>query len=269
MAMDEEKDDKRKFGQGVRFRAGIMDPLKADGKGLQIKAGIIVGRGPRSSSLFWGLLLVAIGVIVLLDQLGITKIHNIYAWWPVLMIFAGVVNLEDARNRAMGVILIIAGCLTLAHTLGYIHLRAAYLWPGMLIAVGLLILWASFSASKPYTLDTGNPMNAVCIFSGIERRITGKITGAGRYLAVFGGGKIDLRNAEMEGDSASLEVNAIFGGFEILVPPSWNVSDKGLGIFGGYVNSTNLAKSSEVPPEERKTLNVHGTAVFGGVEIKN
>ena len=89
---------------------------------------------------------------------------------------------------------------------------------------------------------------------------------AGPQPPVFGGFEIDLRNAAIEGDSAVLEVNAVFGGVEVKIPRNWSAVVQGTGIFGGYTDTT-------VQPDERapgfKRIFFRGGAVFGGVEVKN
>ena len=88
----------------------------------------------------------------------------------------------------------------------------------------------------------------------------------GNLLAFFGGFKIDLSRAEIEGERTVLDATAIFGGGEIIIPEWWKVSVEGLGIFGGYVD-----KTRHVPRPDRpvKTVVVRGAAIFGGIEVKS
>lgn len=118
--------------------------------------------------------------------------------------------------------------------------------------------------------DSANTMNAFAIFSGIERRISAKDFRFGRVSAVFGGVELDFRDAEIDGDSAELEVNAIFGGAEIRVPDNWRVESQSQVIFGGLSDSTRTAKlPADATTAGYKTLVISGTVTFGGVEVKN
>ena len=65
-----------------------------------------------------------------------------------------------------------------------------------------------------------------------------------------------------------LHANALFGGIELRVPETWYVVTRGQGIFGGYTDSTRYVPPSD-PDKPKKTLIVMGTAIFGGVEIRN
>jgi predicted membrane protein len=106
----------------------------------------------------------------------------------------------------------------------------------------------------------------MAFFGGIERKVEGKFFQGGNITALFGGFKIDLTRAEMEGDEAVIYVNAVFGGGEIIAPESWRVSVEGAGIFGGYVDKTRYGPR---PDGVIKTLHVRGAAVFGGIEVKS
>ena len=107
---------------------------------------------------------------------------------------------------------------------------------------------------------------ANAIFSGFKRKITeGNFLGA-HMVAIFGGGELNLRQAGMEGDSAVVYATAIFGGIEIKVPDTWQVTSQGTGIFGGFADETSQPSSST---PGLKRLIVKGEAIFGGVGIKN
>jgi hypothetical protein len=70
----------------------------------------------------------------------------------------------------------------------------------------------------------------------------------------------------MVADSAVLEVDAIFGGAEVKVPENWSVVLQGSGIFGGFADET-MQPRLDTPG--LKKLYVRGSAVFGGVAVKN
>ena len=58
---------------------------------------------------------------------------------------------------------------------------------------------------------------------GFERRITSHEFRGGEITAFMGGGKLDLRDAMPAGGQAVINVFAMMGGFEILVPETWRV----------------------------------------------
>lgn len=124
---------------------------------------------------------------------------------------------------------------------------------------GLIVLLAVV-----YLVDhTGKGEAAV--FSGVDRHIAGADFHGAQCTAVFGGCKIDLRDAQIQGREAVLETYAIFGGVEIWVPEDWVVVNRGVVIFGGM--DDHRRRSPKGP--DTKTLILEGATIFGGTEIKN
>ena len=75
----------------------------------------------------------------------------------------------------------------------------------------------------------------------------------------FGGGVVDLRQATLDPMGATIEVNALFGGGNLVVPEEWNVETKIAGIGGIGDARPQRDRSPEAP-----TLRVEGIALFGG-----
>jgi len=103
------------------------------------------------------------------------------------------------------------------------------------------------------------------VFSGVDRRVSTLDFHGAQCTAVFGGCKIDLRDAHIQGREAVVETYAIFGGVEIRVPEDWEVVNRGTVIFGGI---SDHRRRPEVGPDT-KTLILNGAAIFGGVDVKN
>jgi len=104
------------------------------------------------------------------------------------------------------------------------------------------------------------------VFMGFNRRITSQHFRYGKVSAVFGGFNLDFRGAEMEGDQAVLQIEAVFGGGEIRIPSTWRVSVTAHEVAGAIVDETYAHPGAAAPA---KVLIIHGTTVFGGVVIKN
>ena len=105
------------------------------------------------------------------------------------------------------------------------------------------------------------------IFSWGKRKIAVDDFRAAKYEAVFGGYELDFRGSQILGESAVLEINAIFGGAEVKIPRTWSVVMQGAGVFGAFADSAEQPDPATTPNIKR--LFVRGAAVFGGVEIKN
>jgi hypothetical protein len=221
----------------------------------------------------WGGVILFVGVVLLLDHLGVISAAGLWRFWPMILVLAGLVNILDECRRIWGVCLLLAGVLLQLGEFHIVRVTWALLWPLLVIGIGVSLMWGSIKARKAGLgggeVSTGpGALNELAIFSGVEKRIMGKNFRGGRLVALFGGIEIDLWHAEMEGDEAVLHIDAIFGGVEIRVPDTWLVSSEGQGIFGGYSDSTHLRPPTD-PAQPRKTRVSRGAAIFGGVEIKN
>jgi hypothetical protein len=71
----------------------------------------------------------------------------------------------------------------------------------------------------------------------------------------------------MTADEAVVTVNAIFGGFEIRAPETWQVEVHVAGIFGGHEDKTHQPDTRLVPNPKR--LIIKGSTIFGGLGVKN
>jgi len=267
---DENKSDANKFSDDLRdgIHRDIHDSVKtgAENRGKQC------GRG--KSGLFWGAFLVLGGVALLLDHMGIISVDRLWRFWPLLLVCAGIPNIMSRERRLWGILLITGGLLFQLNELGIGHFRWNDIWPILLIATGLMLMWGAIEARKrpsspPSGGDPRTTLNEVAIFGGIERRVTSQDFQGGHINAVFGGVEIDLTDANMQVEEATLEINAIFGGVELRVPEAWQVAFRGTPIFGGIADKTRVGRAVDLSDPRRKVLILTGAVIFGGVEIKN
>ncbi len=223
------------------------------------------------------IVLIGVGAIFFLNNLHILSWRDISAYWPVALIAAGlykIVDSDDGSRRTVGGVLMAIGGLLLAANLGYLDFTWREMWPLLLIGLGLLMLferagwsWAGRFSWPAAAASGANVLFETAVFSGGKRRLVVSDFRGGKVDAVFGGFEIDLRNCDIAGDAAVLELNAVFGGVELRVPENWAVVCKGVGVFGGYSDETRHPTAAQFP--NLKQLICKGGAVFGGVVIKN
>lgn len=158
------------------------------------------------------------------------------------------------------------------------------MWPLILIAAGIAMIWSRFEMPKFPTppVDAGvagmgtvsgtsgyETLNEYALFGGIERRMHTNSFRGGSVVSVFGGVEVDFLSADIEGQEAVIYVEAIFGGIELRVPERWKVVFQGQSIFGGYSDETRPPLADTPGSAPRKTLILRGKAVFGGINVKN
>jgi predicted membrane protein len=230
-------------------------------------------RASVTPGLVFGIVILALGVILLLDRQGIIQAGDIFPFfWPAVFLAAGLFKLVQsscASGRVWGGILTAAGILLLLDRLGYVRVSFHALWPLILIGIGLMLVWRTLEgrSGRGLPFKPVGVVNAFAAFGGGDLKSDTKDFQGGDVFAVFGGYNIDLRNASMQAAEAVLDANAVFGGVEIRVPLSWSVSIHGLPLLGGYTDETVHPKSED--GGEAKRLIVRGLSMFGGVVVKN
>jgi predicted membrane protein len=277
---DEKNFDAKKFSDDLHdqihrdVHARIQSETEKQGWRRRPLAVGIDLRGRGRGGIITGAIFILVGLVFLLDHLGIIAIGNPWRFWPMILVLTGLGNFM-ARRQAWGLLLMFAGVVLQLNELGITHFGWNTFWPMMLIAFGLFVMWGSLQwSSKPAvsTSAAGDPrttLNEAVVFGGLERRMTSKDFQGGDITAIFGGIELDLTEASIQGNEATLAITAIFGGVEIRIPPSWQVAFRGAPIFGGVEDKTRTARADDPAGSDVKTLVITGAVIFGGLEIKN
>ncbi|MFI8889526.1 DUF1707 SHOCT-like domain-containing protein [Streptomyces paradoxus] len=110
----------------------------------------------------------------------------------------------------------------------------------------------------------GSSTWAVAVMSGFQRK--GRWTMPRRFtcFAFWGGGEIDLREANFADREVEVNAIAIMGGVDVIVPPGVEVVVRGIGIMGGFDH-----REEGVPGEPgAPRVVVTGFAFWGGVGVQ-
>ena len=231
---------------------------------------MIERRGMRfTGRLLFGMLLVSVGLLWTLDNLGIAEVDLILTWWPILLVaygFVRVTGLDGIRRVVSGSLFMIAGAWLLARELGIVHVSIFRLWPVFMIVVGASLVWRSIRGpglSRDAADGSAYP-RPFAFMGGIESRIESNQLVGLEATAVMGGIEADLTGATPRDKVVVAEVFAFWGGIELIVPEDWRVTSEVAPIMGGVEDSTRFA-GGDAPT----TLVVRGLVVMGGVEIRN
>ena len=223
----------------------------------------------KLSSVLWGILLIAAGVVLALKVTGLAEIEIFFdGWWTLFIIVPCTIGLFTEREKTGNLIGIAIGVVLLLCCRDVLSFSVVWklLFPAIIVIVGLkLVLTGLFGNKANEMLKKmkleGKTLESGCAtFSGCDLNYDGKVFEGAELTSVFGGVKCDLRKAIIEKDCA-IEVCAIFGGIDVLVPDHVNVKVNSTSIFGGVSNKT--AAHPNAP-----TVYVSGTCMFGGVDIK-
>lgn len=221
--------------------------------------------------LFAGIFIAGLGVIFLLGSLGEIRMGWFFAeFWPLILIFVGIWHMaaSNFRNLGGGLILIVLGGLFLLSNMGWLPYSAwRLLWPSAVIVVGLWLIFRPRLRAETREIPNaaGDDLSAFVMFWGGDHRITTRDFRGGKATAIFGGIDIDLRDAGMAGESATVDLTAIFGGIDLKVSKDWDVVVDPHALLGGVDNKHRASGT----PGPRPRLYVRGTALFGGIDIKD
>ena len=217
--------------------------------------------------LVMGLLIVIVGLLFTLENVGVIDADAYIRFWPVALIAIGLVKLWQGTGAGLcgGFIFLFAGVWLLLQGMGIVTVSLWNLWPMLLVFAGASMVWRGMQGrgANQAVADAHSTVSAVAVLAGVNRGSTSKTFRGGDLTAVLGGCQIDLRQASIEGE-AVIDVFAMWGGIEIKVPENWSVAGRVTPILGGYEDKTRPLRDGTT-----QRLLVRGLVIMGGVEIKN
>ncbi len=243
----------------------------------------------RSSGIWTGIFILLIGVAFLLKA-TVTDIPNWVFTWQMLLIalglFLGIKQVIRGGSLFAPLILMLVGGAFLAPEIDPDISIRRYIWPIVLIVLGLYFIGRNLRMRSGNDDEKKNPTNSgiedatvvdethdtkedfihsTSIFGGTKKNVISKNFKGGDLVSVFGGTEVDLTRADFTG-TASLELTTIFGGTKLIVPSHWEVKSEAAVIFGGIEDKRSVTASPEGTP---KRLLLTGTILFGGIDIKS
>jgi len=218
--------------------------------------------------LLLGLVVVTLGALFLLDSADVLNANRaIDRSWPLLIVAAGVFTLaERPPSLARGSLLTGIGVVLLLFTTNLLDEDAwNYVWPAVLILIGLAIVLRWRGRVIPRGATDEDVIRATAIFGGSKLASTARQFHGAWLTAVFGGETLDLRGAQLAPEGASVNATVAFGGIDVLVPNDWRISVRSTPIFGGVEDKRDHSRpvAADAP-----TLHIDAVTIFGGVEIR-
>ncbi|HEX6867838.1 MAG TPA: hypothetical protein VF119_03485 [Candidatus Limnocylindrales bacterium] len=116
----------------------------------------------------------------------------------------------------------------------------------------------------PNTMESADDIAASAIFGPLDYHSTATSLRGGTLELWYGGGVLDLRDATLAPEGATLKVKVVFGGGQVLVPASWKVVANVSGL--GGIQDVREAKGYAV---DAPTLTITGTVIAGGFAVQS
>ena len=215
-----------------------------------------------------GLIVIAVGALMTLDNLQLVDASRYLRFWPAALIVLGVVKIWHSREGMGGsfggFLFIVVGAWLLLEQTELVRISFWDMWPALLVALGVFLVWQGMSVPRRRAAEASNDLiSAMAVLGGVSRGNNSAAFRGGELTAVMGGCELDLRHAAIDGE-AIIDLFALWGGIEIRVPDDWTVVSRVTPILGGVEDKTR-------PPQTaaRHRLVLRGFVVMAGVEIKN
>jgi len=218
----------------------------------------------------WGIVLIALGIIIGLNALDITHINIFFdGWWTFFIIIPSLIELFDNKQETktgnlIGLIIGLVLLLAIRDIISFEIVGKLFI-PFILVAIGLSIVFNETIKNKVTAKVNEGKKNGLenitATFAEQKVQKDNEEFSGANLDAVFGSVVLDLRQANIQKE-AVIKASAIFGGVEIILPTNVNVKVKSTPIFGGVSNKCINNK------ENQTIIYIDAFCMFGGADIK-
>ena len=222
--------------------------------------------GFSATRLVVGLGIVAVGMLLSLDSLGIADAKDYLEYWPVILIAVGLSKIVSRRpaELAFAFCFIILGAWLLLYNLEYTDAEPwRYFWPIMLLVIGSFLVAGGLRGRRS-PRESEDFVRGFAMLGGFERNISSDAFKGADLTAIMGGCEVDFRQAQIANDIPEIDVFAFWGGVEVRVPQDWRLEVKVWPILGALEDAT-----EQTPDAGGPVVRIKGAAIMGGIGIKN
>jgi predicted membrane protein len=234
-------------------------------------------RCERRGGVGFAIFLIGTGILFLLSHFNMLGGYRVVQFWPLLLVWPAISCLIRARSwygRSAALLLFLFSDLALAHSLKLMAIPWGVVWPFAVVVIGaVLMARIILSPSRtstfkiPADIDSNTDMLQTRIVCGGNKEDFGTGIFHGGLIEVFMGGyELDLRAAEMAGESAELYVKLKLAGVKLRVPQEWKVTIEGETFMGEIEDTTTTSTMGDVVAKE---LKIHALVRQGALEIEN
>jgi hypothetical protein len=174
-----------------------------------------------------GLCVMALGVALVLDRLGIMPAEQVLQYWPIGLVLLGASMVLQALRTDQD------GGRRQDFPVG------AAIW---LVLLGLLFTHTFERRSAASRDDEGGRVSLFALLSGDRRSPAGERFRGANLTALMGGVRLDLTQAEIPpGEEAVIDVFTMMGGAVVFAPRHWIVEVEAASVMGGISDNRNGA----------------------------
>ena len=220
----------------------------------------------KASRIIWGILILALGVILFGNAAKLWDVSIFFdGWWAALVMLLALFSICTDKPNIVNVYFLLFGGVMLFKEQGIFIAKDTSPW---LIALALLIIVAGLSIIIRTAFGTkrksGAAVRAISANGNVSVSFCEETVGfgsncfeTGDYSVAFGSLTIDLRMAKIA-ENAHLSVKASFGELKVLLPENADAEVDGNAFLGKVVSP---ARGGEIP------IKITASAIFGQVSI--
>ncbi len=184
-----------------------------------------------------GLGIMLLGLVLMLDQLGLADARELLRLWPVLLILFGASIVREALHGDAD-----------SSTAG--RRERPIVTPPLVILLVIAFLFISHAQRRSETASTTTTAETVDLFAVMgrdHRTSSAKSFRGGEMTSIMGRTHLDLRQSVMSpGEEAVVDVFALMGRVVLQVPRDWVVDVQAMPIMGGVKDErTRVARRSD------------------------
>jgi len=245
----------------------------------------------KRGKIFGGLAVLAAGCLLLGRELGYEMAWWLFTWKFWLIVIGIVIGVKHNFQRIFWIFPVLVGSVYLLVDFYPGIVNRAILWPVVLMVFGILMVFRAFRPRKPNACKdefrrhfkkkewtqppdmqavTGpaladSTFEVVSVLGGVSKKVVTKDLRFGEITAVMAGVEINFLQAEIQ-SSAHIEVNAVMGGIQIILPSNWDIKSEINCVMGGVDDKRHFRPADG---EDKKLLILEGNVFMGGIEINN
>ena len=171
------------------------------------------------SQIILGVLVIGLGLVFLLDNLGLISVRYTFRFWPTILIIFGLLKISQSRTRSgyvLGGVMVLLGVTWTFRAMGLFYISWNMLWPLVIIGIGIAVVTTSlpgarqrqrrrhFTETEPVRPVPPVPP-AASAMGGVSLDKDEPVSNHARHAQGAPGAERD--------DDSIIEVSAILGGF--------------------------------------------------------
>lgn len=260
------------------------------------------GRNHSEGRVWAALILIAVGGVLVLRQMGLPLPYWLFSWPMILIVIGLFIGFRHGFKGGGWIVMILIGSFFLLDDFVPEFSLHRFVWPFIIIFIGIMILirpgrggrwqrraerknygnwgseewrknwkegWHQAGQEEKYRQKYANHssedyIDATTVFGGIQRTIVSKDFKGGDITIFMGGSEINMAQADING-TVAIDITQIMGGTKLIVPSHWEIRTNITSVFGNIEDK----RQQDRVTNPDKILIIDGTSVFGGIEIKN